>query len=193
MSTDSQEYQEVGHKYGIKSPFLRPPHLSGDNSSCFDVLKHAMAQTNDGNQRYDGILMMEPSSPFSTSKLINEGIELYKKLDASLVVSIREAGNPLPFFGCLGKNDNTSDIVSKVKDYKIPNRQTMPEGYTLDGNLYIINWERFISNDTIYHDPIRSYGIITERPYSVEIDNEIEFEYAKFLVEKKYINLSHWL
>jgi CMP-N,N'-diacetyllegionaminic acid synthase len=64
VSTDDHEIASIARREGLDVPFLRPPELSGDRVGDWDVLAHALEETEcvDGRQ-YDVIVMLQPTSP----------------------------------------------------------------------------------------------------------------------------------
>ena len=42
VSTDSKRYAEISKKFGAEVPFLRPAKLSGNKSSDYDFMLHAV-------------------------------------------------------------------------------------------------------------------------------------------------------
>ena len=75
--TDSQEYADIAKSYGAVIPFLRPDILSTDNASSVDVVLHAMIHAEKLGEKYDAIGLLEPTSPFITSKQLSESLMNY--------------------------------------------------------------------------------------------------------------------
>ena len=42
VSTDSLEYARIAHGLGAEVPFIRPADISGDNSSDYEFIDHAL-------------------------------------------------------------------------------------------------------------------------------------------------------
>lgn len=192
VSTDSPEIQEVAKRYDVEVPFTRPAHLAADRSSSFDVILHAIDHFENLGERYDAVMMLEPSSPFATAEDFDKGVEIMLEHDASLVVGVVSHKIPLPFLGEMGPNGNLEQIVSQLEDLKEVNRQSFPNTYTLNGGFYLYKWDEFKKAKTIYFDPPNSYGYEMSPYYSIEIDEEIDLKWAEFLVEKGYVDVSHW-
>ncbi len=62
----------------------------------------------------------------------------------------------------------------------------------MNGALYLFKWDYFKKYKRIYYDGETTYGYVMEPEYSVEIDTMMDLHWAEFLVEKGYIDLSHW-
>lgn len=193
ISTDSPEIQKVARAYDIEVPFTRPAELATDTATNFAVLHHAMAYFEAQGEKSDAILMLEPSSPFTKPEDIDRAVEIMVERNASLVVSMRDVDNPAPFVGPIEKDGRISQIVHQLKDLKNVNRQVLPHAYTLNGVVYLFRWDEFRQRETFYWDPANSYGFETDPVCNVEIDSLLNLEWARFLVEKKLINMAIWL
>jgi CMP-N-acetylneuraminic acid synthetase len=82
VSTDHDEIARVAEAAGLGAPFRRPDSLSGDRVADFDVLLHALHETEEADgRRYDVVVMLHPTSPLRTPgqvsatirKLVDEG------------------------------------------------------------------------------------------------------------------------
>ena len=81
LSTDCKKIAKIGIKYGAEIPFLRPSSLAKDTSKSEDVILHAL--DNIDNQ-YDYIVLLEPTSPFTTSSDVDEAITELSKNSKNL-------------------------------------------------------------------------------------------------------------
>ncbi len=77
LSTDSQEYAEIGKKYGAEAPFLRPSEFASDSASDIDFLTHAVTWLEEHEHwKADIILRLPPTAPLCTPASIDTCIEL---------------------------------------------------------------------------------------------------------------------
>ena len=77
VSTDHEEIARVAEAAGISAPFRRPPDISGDRIGDWDVLVHALRETEqlDG-VTYDIIAMLQPPSPLRRPEHVHAAIEM---------------------------------------------------------------------------------------------------------------------
>ncbi len=84
VSTDHLLIRETAVEAGLEVPFMRPEALSGDRIGDVDVLAHALAASEaDDGQRYDLVVMLQPTSPLrraqevtaAVDKLIKDGLD----------------------------------------------------------------------------------------------------------------------
>lgn len=185
VSTDSKKYQSIARKFGAKTPFLRPKNLSGDKVSSYSVIKHFLNYLKNNNLDFDILLLLEPTSPFTSSKDIDNSIKKliknYKKADGLVSVSKLDKFDRKSIFEIKNKL-----IVLKKNNKKNLNflrRQDQKNEYFLDGSLYISKISSlkknkgFISNKTI--------TILFQKWKSLEIDDKEDLIIIKAI--SKYI------
>ena len=90
ISTDDVEIARVAKKYGCDVPFLRPVELATDDANINDVILHALDIL---QERYEIVIVLQPTSPLRTAQDIDEAIRLYLSKKSSkndtLVDSVR--------------------------------------------------------------------------------------------------------
>ena len=79
VSTDDQAVMSISKDIGAYVPWLRPVDLATDTASSVDVALHALNWYESERGAVDGILLLQPTSPFRSKETIQRGIELFKK------------------------------------------------------------------------------------------------------------------
>lgn len=193
ISTDSQEIQEDAKQYGVDVLFTRPAILATDTAATDDVILHAMeyikTQT---NERYDAVMLLEPSSPFATHHDYEKAVEMMLSNNANVILGMREVSVNSVFQGPLDNHMRMGSIIRKIMNISGLRRQDVVQEYTMNGALYLLKWDFFEKHHNRYCDPDNTYGLIMKREYSLEIDEEIDYEYAQFLVERGHVDISYW-
>lgn len=96
LSTDDDEYAHHAREIGLDVPWLRPAGLASDSAASIDVFIHAMHQCEaDGDVPYDGLLVLQPTSPLRTPKHVQEALALFIARGASHMVSVCPWEHPL--------------------------------------------------------------------------------------------------
>ena len=72
-------------------PFIRPKKLSKDTTPSADVIIHAISFLKENNMVFDYVVLLEPTSPFTTSKDIDLSIKKIVDKKSSSLLSITEA------------------------------------------------------------------------------------------------------
>jgi CMP-N,N'-diacetyllegionaminic acid synthase len=184
LSTDSKKYQAEGKRAGLKSFFLRPPHLSNDTASAVDVLEHAVWEAeNECGARFDILLFLEPTSPMRTPKDIKACVDLLLKTNADTVVSV----NPVPTKyhprKILQKHPDSPRIQFYAADgASLVSRQALSQDlFFRNGVCYALKREAFMEKRAFITD--NSVAYVMDREV-VNIDDPIELEWARFLYKK---------
>lgn len=93
VSTDDERIAGISRRCGAETPFMRPRRLATDNARSVDAVIHAIDKMSSFGERYDLVLLLQPTSPFRTAKDIDNAIRLLFLKNAKMVVSICKAGH----------------------------------------------------------------------------------------------------
>ena len=178
LNTDSKKIRDLGIKMGAEVPFLRPKYLASDKSKISDTIIHTIRYFEKKKIFYDYLLLLEPTSPLTTTEDIDNAIEVLEKSkkNADALVSIAENVTAHPKF-CVKLDNNQMIKTYDTKFYNI-NRQELDKTYFYSGNFYLSKVNTFIKKKTFYHN--KTKAIISSKAKSFEIDDELDF----FIVEK---------
>lgn len=73
VSTDHPGIAKIATDHGLDNPELRPSDLAGDQVGDLPVLVHALTSSEKRyDERYDIVLMLQPTSPIRTTEQIHE-------------------------------------------------------------------------------------------------------------------------
>jgi CMP-N,N'-diacetyllegionaminic acid synthase len=191
ISTDSPDIQKVARQYGAEVPFTRPAELASDTASSLDVVAHAMDYVeNQEGQTYDALMLLEPSSPFATHADYDAAVEIMVNNRANVVVGVGPAGLHSSKHGKLDESGRIDRHVDRIGRYAV--RQQDQREYTLNGALYLIQWDYFKHEQRIMGDQKTTFAHIMGRAYSVEIDEPLDLEWAEFLVANGHVDMGQW-
>jgi len=78
LTTDSQEYANIGISYGAEVPILRPDEISGDLSTDFEFIEHMVnyLETTE-NYKPNIVLQLRPTQPLRKIKDIDTCLDLF--------------------------------------------------------------------------------------------------------------------
>jgi len=177
VTSDDDEILDIAKKFGAEI-IKRPDELASDTATTFDAIKHTI----DNLEKYDYIILLQPTSPLRNEKHINEAIELLENKNADAVVSVCEMdhcplwSNTLPQDGKMN-NFLRDEVLNKRS-------QDLDKYYRLNGSIYICKTEKLLKNKGFFlKDNIFAYKM--DRKSSIDIDEEIDFKMAQILLEKK--------
>jgi len=174
VSTDNSEIAEISKESGVLVPWLRPAELATDTASSVDVAIHALDWYESKHGTVDGLLLLQPTSPFRTKETICTGIALFAKHGHSSVVGVSpthahpmwalkiENGYLVPFMPGAGLQTRSQDL---------------PPAFVVNGAFYLLspmeirNKKTFVTEMTI---PL----LISVSKETIDIDNEQDFKIA---------------
>ena len=181
ISTDSIEYSEIAKEYGAFVPFIRPFNLSDDSSRSIDVVLHAMEHANNLGLKFDLIGLLEPTSPFITSLILDNAIEcLLNDTNASAIIAVRES-IPHPIF-IQEESKYLTQIADNLKKITQLGRQSFTKQITPSGGFYISKWDSLLQEKSFYSE--KTIGFLVDDIAGLEIDEPLDFEFAQFVIEK---------
>ena len=176
ISTDSDEYIKIVEKTGLRVPFVRPEILSTDKSTTQDVLLHCLNFYEKKGLFYDYILLLQPTSPFREKNHL-EDILMTNCEECDMIVSVKETESN-PYYVLF--EENKSGLLEKSKKGIFIRRQDCPKVYEYNGSMYLINTKSLKNTLISNFKKIRKYEMHSK--YSIDIDNQLDFDFAEFLM-----------
>ena len=177
VTSDDEEILEIAQNY--KSNFIqRPDALASDTATSFDAIKHTIKNT----QKYDYVVLLQPTSPLRDVNHIDEAIELLLKKDADAVVSVCEMDHS-PLWS--NRLDEDSNMKNFLREEVLNKRsQDLEIYYRLNGAIYICQTDKLLENKSFFlKENIFAYKM--DRKTSIDIDEEIDFKIAELLIQGK--------
>ncbi len=179
VSTDDPDIADVCKEAGAYVPWLRPAELASDTASSVDVALHALDWYETEKGEVDGILLLQPTSPFRTRANVQQGIELFGKHGHQPVLGVSPT-HAHPMWMLKMEGDY---LVPFMQEYGFGTRsQNLPSAYVVNGSFYLISpselraCRSFVGSKTI--------PLLIEPPQeAVDIDTEWDFKLAEFIVE----------
>jgi CMP-N,N'-diacetyllegionaminic acid synthase len=136
FSTDDRVLQKQAIKLKVEAPFIRPNKLSTDKASSFSVLRHAIDWLKKNKKwKTDIVVLLQPTTPFRTGKIIDEVIKLLIKSRSDAAMTITDADYP-PYWMLYKKNNFLKNIIPGGN--KFTRRQDTPKSYKPAGMVYAI-------------------------------------------------------
>lgn len=160
LSTDDKRIIELGKKYKVINPGLRPDYLSRDNSSSLKVIKYLVRWYHKKyKNKIKGIILLQPTSPYRSLKKIIKMIKIFNynkcKINYVSVSNTKKKNNM---------------YLNKKNFLKLPSKINKANCY-INGNFYILNVEKINSNtiETIINSKTKGI-MIKSKKMSLDID-----------------------
>ena len=140
------------------------------------VIKHAINCYEKKGFFFDYILLLQPTSPIRKSFHIKNTIQkISKNKSFNGLVSIEKA-KPLQW---MGRIDLNGRFLKHTKN------QIKKLNYVLNGAIYIFKTSYIKKQKKNINMDNKILTQVMNRPYSIDIDDIDDFNYAKYLIEKK--------
>lgn len=180
VSTDNQTISDISLRAGACVPFLRPEHLATDEATTNDVITHMVQWVEVTYGNVSEITLLQPTSPLRNENHIIEAHQLFKDKNAEVVVSVCELDHPIAYCNKLPADDSLDGFITESNNKR---GQELEKYYRINGAIYIFD-RKFVGNlSKIYGE--KSYAYKMEKNCSVDIDDEYDFDFTKFLMDSK--------
>ncbi|MDD5389729.1 MAG: acylneuraminate cytidylyltransferase family protein [Gallionellaceae bacterium] len=183
VSTDSPEYADLAQRLGAEAPFLRPAEISGDRSTDYEFIVHALDWLAEHGDTPEFVVHMRPTTPLREPRLIDVAVRAFMATpEATALRSVHEmpesayksfeiaAGGHLKR---LGSDSTALDAANNA-------RQQFPVTYQANGYVDVLS-TAFIRRAGLIHGD-RVMPFIT--PPVVEVDTEEDFAHLEFLAAR---------
>ena len=181
VSTDDLAIASISRDAGAMVPWLRPAELATDTASGVDVALHALDWYETAHGSVDGILLLQPTSPFRHRATVLEGIDIFIRNSEIPVIGVSPAAShPMWCFRVDG--DQMKPFVDGGGLHL--RSQDLPPAYAVNGAFYLATPGSLRDN--------RSFFAATMRPLrmdvpeeSIDIDTEDDWIDAEMVIAKK--------
>lgn len=176
VSTDSEEYAEVARKYGALIPFLRPPQISGDNSTDTEFMLHFLRWAEDNGAFPDYIVHLRATTPARSPAIIEEGIQKFISVsDATSLCSAHSVEYPPCKYFKLNADNTFSGYMGE--EFVNQPRQLCEQAYQSNGYVDVLDAKNILKTGHLHG--CKRLAFIT--PFPGEIDLEEDFIAAEML------------
>jgi CMP-N,N'-diacetyllegionaminic acid synthase len=186
VSTDSPEYADLAIKLGAEAPFLRPLEISGDHSTDYDFIIHALDWLDANGKEPEYLVHIRPTTPYRDPALIDEAIKAFgSDPRATALRSVHEMSESsyktfeIAPAGQLKRLSSLSTALDAANNA----RQQFPATYQANGYVDVLS-SRFIRHNGLIHgDWVMPF--IT--PSVIEVDTIDDFGHLEFLLDRNRV------
>ena len=170
VSTDSKKIINISKKFKINNNGIRPKKLSGDKILTYDVIKYELLKTEKKLKVvFENILVLQPTCPFRSEKLLNKALKLIKKKKYDSVVTITDVGANHPERMKIIKNNKIVNYTKKKYENLKP-RQSLQKVYIRSGSIYLIKRDAFFKHKSLVGK--NCCGLIVSEKEAINIDDK---------------------
>jgi N-acylneuraminate cytidylyltransferase len=183
VSTDSTDYARRAIELGAEAPFLRPAEISGDRSTDYEFIVHALdwLAAHGGEPKY--IVHIRPTTPFRDPALIDQAVRAFTTSTRATALRSVHAMSESAYktfeiapdgrLRRLGANDTALDAANNA-------RQQFPTTYQANGYVDVLSTAFIRRTGLIHGDHVLPF--VT--PVITEVDTEDDFERLEYELAK---------
>jgi len=184
VSTDSIEILEICKSTGYLNNYVRPANLATDTANQFLVMQHAIEHYLANGVEFKNIVLLQPTSPFRTGELIDRAYQEFKKKKCDALISVTLSDTPRQWTNFLPEDNSLANFIDER--YIGKQSQELGKTYKFDGSLYFYNVKRLLKEKKlIFKNNI--YAFILQGHESLDIDNQLDLDFANFLIKSKNV------
>lgn len=178
VSTDDRKIAHFSKSLGVEVPFLRPKRFSHSRSPTIETVRHTLKflQIHDSYVP-DIVLILQPTSPLRTTKIIDKSIRLLKNSNATSVLGVTNIKQH-PYLSFSLKSKYLKPFKSNFKKYY--QRQRFTKLFYPTGSIYTF-WLRTLKKYGDYYGP-RIKPLIIPYEDSIDIDNIFDLFIAEIRI-----------
>ena len=182
VSTEDEEIAAVAKSFGAEVPFARPADLARDDSPELQVWQHAIRTLRELDGRAPDLLVSIPTtSPLRAPEDVEACISELRKSNADLCLTVREAQRN-PYFNMVTMEEGWAKIAMSSADVTV-RRQDAPKIYEITTVAYAAKASYVMSTARLLDGQVRAVIVPEER--SLDIDSELDLQFAEFLFERR--------
>ncbi len=174
VSTDDPDLAALARAAGAEVPFMRPAELAGDRSPTSDAVIHALDALEAAGDRFDYLVLLEPTSPLTESRDVDEALSRLhgSRAHADAIVGVVRTEAEHPAFAVALDSRGLAAPYAGGGFGSLPRRQDLPAAYRLDGSLYASKVPIFRESRSFCHS--RTMGHIMPRLKAMEVDDLLD-------------------
>ncbi|XMO86566.1 acylneuraminate cytidylyltransferase family protein [Algibacter sp. AS12] len=150
LSSDDDAIIKVANQLNLEVPFKRPSNLAQDDSPTLPVIQHALSFYQDKGIYFDAICLLQATSPFKTTKFLDEAIKKFIESGADALVSVKKVPDEYNPHWTFKVNKVGGLELSTGEEKIIPRRQDLPTTYHRDGIIYLTKSRVILEENSLY-------------------------------------------
>lgn len=183
VSTDSSEYRELCQGLGAEVPFLRPAAISGDRSTDYEFVVHALEWLCANGGEPDYIVHIRPTTPFRLPHVIDDAIAAFQaSSQATALRSVHVMSESAYKTFEIATDGRLKRVAadSTALDAANSARQQFPSTYSANGYVDVMSVAFIRTHGLLHGDWVVPF--IT--PPVAEVDTEDDFAFLEYQLSR---------
>jgi len=167
VTSDDDDILNIAKSYKV-NPIKRPKELSGDLSTSYEAIIHALKFSD----QFDCIFLAQPTSPLRNEFHIDDAINFFFEKRADSVVGVSKVGHSPLWSNTLKDDLSMRDFL----DESIINigSQNLPNYYRINGAIYIVKTDVLLRVKSFLLEK-GAVAYVMDRDSSIDIDHKQDF------------------
>ena len=176
ISTDDLTMAKIARREGAIVPWLRPKKLASDSAKSVDVALHGLKWYIENKNNVDGLILLQPTSPFRKKDSIRKAIKIFKKRKFRAVVSVSKAKKEYHAKTYYQEKNKLKALKKNVK-YKYKNL------FHPNGSIYLTSPSKLIKQKAFFQN--ETFAIFTKsKKEALDIDTKEDFTKAQMYLRR---------
>lgn len=178
VTTDCPIVKDIASKSNVEV-IERPEVLASDSAKSIDVILHVFNELALKSREYDYVVLLQPTSPFRTGEDVDLAFAGMLDAGCNKAVSVCKCEHS-PLWSFTIEDGQLSDFI--YQEATLIRSQDLPDHFRLNGAIYIARVSDFYAEKNFTQG--RVYAYLMPQVRSIDIDSELDLDFARFLVEK---------
>lgn len=178
VSTEDVEIADISMRAGAIVPFSRPEELATDEAKTIDVVMHAVEFYERKAERFDIIVLLQPTSPLRNAEDITKALEYFMRNEQRSLVTVSEVSESPILMRNFNKENKLEKILEEDSDVR---RQDMKKFYRINGAIYI-NKASELNANTRFND--NEMGFVLTQEHGIDVDEPQDLVVAEYYLSQ---------
>jgi len=179
VSTDSEEIASIASEWGAEIPFLRDASMATSEYPKLPVIENLVEWVDLNVGNVGRIIDLDPTSPLRDQSDISKSLLLLDNNTDAVITGYISTKNP--YFNMLEIDGRGYAKLVKHTASDVTSRQSAPIVYSMNASIYC--WHRHTLSRGLWSGCTKLHIMPRER--SIDIDEQIDFEFVELLMKKK--------
>ena len=180
VSTDSPAIAAVAKEYGA-TVIDRPTELAQDTSPEFMAWKHAVSWVQEHFGVFDCFISLPATAPLRLPEDITRCLTALD-VNTDVVITMTPAQRS-PWFNMVRADEDGRVSLLVQGDQRYVRRQDAPQAYDMTTLAYVMRPDFIVRHEQIWDGRIR--GVVVSQECAIDIDTELDFKIADFLMRQR--------
>jgi len=182
VSTDDKKVADMAIELGAEVPFMRSNKFASDDANVIDAVLEVLEYYAKLDIKFDGVLLLQPTSPFRSIKTINKAVSMFFNSNGESVVSVSPVSSH-PYWHKKIKNGVLIPFDSNYDGSSIRS-QDLPDVYELNGLIYLSSPENLKEQRSFYSLNTKGF-VVSSRTESIDIDTPFDWLLAETILSQR--------